>query len=95
MNSSSRKLTSLVFAGIWVRYEVTRRKPAQKTFQHSRVGPVTLTSPSLHLDSAPGRRIGVCTAEPGGPDHGSLLPLDNTAPATDTGGPGRSGTIGP
>ncbi|MFG3250300.1 helix-turn-helix transcriptional regulator [Streptomyces sp. NPDC048187] len=87
-------LTSLVgelllkspdFARLWERYEVTGRKPARKTFRHPRVGTVTLTSQSMHLEATPGQRIGVYTAEPGTPDHDAMLLLDMTAPATSPG----------
>lgn len=73
-------LKSPDFAGLWERYEVTGRKPAQKTFHHPRVGDVTLTSQSMQLEGTPGQRIGVYTAEPGTPDHDALLLLDLTAP---------------
>ncbi|MFD8078791.1 helix-turn-helix transcriptional regulator [Streptomyces sp. NPDC059718] len=68
------------FARLWERYEVTGRKPAQKTFHHPRVGTVTLTSQSMQLEGTPGQRVGVYTAEPGTPDHDALLLLDMTAP---------------
>ncbi|MFJ4030522.1 helix-turn-helix transcriptional regulator [Streptomyces griseoluteus] len=73
-------LKSPEFAGLWERYEVTRRKPATKTFHHPQVGTVTLTSQVLHVDAIPGQRIGVYTAEPGTPEHDALLLLDLTAP---------------
>ncbi|MER5949854.1 helix-turn-helix transcriptional regulator [Streptomyces sp. NPDC001904] len=73
-------LKSPDFAGLWERYEVTGRKPAQKTFRHPRIGTVTLTSQSLHIEGTPGRRIGVYTAEPGSPEHDALVLLDMTAP---------------
>ncbi|WP_326570218.1 helix-turn-helix transcriptional regulator [Actinacidiphila glaucinigra] len=72
-------LKSPDFARLWERYEVTGRKPAQKTFHHPRVGTVTLTSQSMQLEGTPGQRIGVYTAEPGTPDHDALLLLDMTA----------------
>ncbi|MFD8809263.1 helix-turn-helix transcriptional regulator [Streptomyces sp. NPDC059597] len=82
-------LTSLVgellvkspdFAGLWERYEVTGRKPPHKTFRHPRVGTLTLTTQSLHVEGTPGQRIGVYTAEPGTPEHDALLLLDMSAP---------------
>lgn len=75
-------LKSPDFAGLWERYEVTGRKPAQKIFQHPQVGTVTLTSQSLHVEGTPGQRIGVYTAEPGTPDHDALLLLDMATSAT-------------
>ncbi|MFF8997793.1 helix-turn-helix transcriptional regulator [Streptomyces achromogenes] len=69
------------FARLWERYEVAGRKPAQKTFHHPRVGTVTLTCQTMHLDGTPGQRIGVYTAEPGTPDHDALLLLDTAVPA--------------
>ncbi|MCX5554855.1 helix-turn-helix transcriptional regulator [Streptomyces sp. NBC_00038] len=73
-------LKSPDFAGLWERYEVTGRKPMQKTFHHPHVGTITLTSQSLQVEGTPGQRIGVYTAEPGTPDHDALLLLDMTAP---------------
>ncbi|MEV5528740.1 helix-turn-helix transcriptional regulator [Streptomyces prunicolor] len=72
-------LKSPDFAGLWERYEVTGRKPVQKTFHHPQVGTLTLTSQSLHIEGTPGQRIGAYTAEPGSPDHDALLLLDITA----------------
>jgi hypothetical protein len=74
-------LKSPDFARLWERYEVTGRKPAQKTFHHPRVGTLTLTSQPMYLEGTPGRRIGVYTAEPGTRDHDALFLLDMTAPA--------------
>jgi hypothetical protein len=75
-------LKSPDFAGLWERYEVTGRKPAQKSFQHPQVGKVTLASQSLHVEGTPGQRIGVYTAEPGTPEHDALLLLDMATSAT-------------
>ncbi|MEU7561297.1 helix-turn-helix transcriptional regulator [Streptomyces eurythermus] len=74
-------LKSADFARLWERYEVTGRKPAQKTFHHPRVGTVTLTCQPMHLEGSPGQRVCVYTAEPGTPDHDALLLLDTTVPA--------------
>lgn len=82
-------LKSPDFARLWERYEVTGRKPAQKTFHHPRVGTVTLTSQSMQLEGTPGQRIGVYTAEPGTADHDALLLLDMTAPQP-TQGPAKT-----
>ncbi|MGW1990225.1 helix-turn-helix transcriptional regulator [Embleya sp. NPDC001921] len=68
------------FAGLWERYEVTGRKPAQKTFHHPHVGTITLTAQSLHLEGTPGQRLGVYLAAPDTPDHDALRLLDMTAP---------------
>lgn len=73
-------LKSPDFARLWERYEVTGRKPAQKTFHHPRVGTLTLTSQSMHLEGTPGQRIGVYTAEPHTPDNDAMTLLDMTAP---------------
>lgn len=57
-------LKSRDFARLWERYEVTGRKPMHKTFQHPRVGTLTLTSQSMQLEGTPGQRLGVYTADP-------------------------------
>ncbi|MFD9360103.1 helix-turn-helix transcriptional regulator [Streptomyces sp. NPDC060031] len=80
LHPAARKL--FPFAGLWERYEVTGRKPMQKTFAHPRVGTVTLTSQSMQLEGTPNQRIGVYTAEPGTSDHDALLLLDMTAVQT-------------
>ncbi|WP_129839994.1 helix-turn-helix transcriptional regulator [Streptomyces sp. RFCAC02] len=79
-------LKSPDFAGLWERYEVTGRKSARKTFRHPRVGTVTLTCETLHVEGVPGQRIGVYTADPGTPDHDAMLLLDMTAPQAAPGG---------
>lgn len=84
-------LKSPDFARLWERYEVTGRKPVQKTFHHPRVGTLTLTSQSMNLEGTPGQRIGVYTAEPGTPGHDALLLLDMTSPQV-TQRPPRSDT---
>ncbi|MEU8137202.1 helix-turn-helix transcriptional regulator [Streptodolium elevatio] len=73
-------LKSPDFAKLWERYEVTGRKPADKTFHHPHVGTITLTAQSMELEGTPGQRLGVYVAHPGTPDHDALLLLDMTAP---------------
>jgi transcriptional regulator with XRE-family HTH domain len=73
-------LKSPEFTKLWERYDVVGRKKAQKTFHHPEVGTLTLSGQSMHLDDTPGQRLGVYTAEPGGPDHDAMLLLDLTVP---------------
>jgi hypothetical protein len=73
-------LKSPDFAKLWERYDVTGRKSADKTFHHPHVGTITLTAQSMHLEGTPGQRLGVYVAEPGTPDHDTMLLLDLTAP---------------
>lgn len=68
------------FAKLWDRYDVTGRKITTKTFQHPRVGKITLAFQGMALEGTPGHRLGVYTAEPGTPDHDAMLLLDMTAP---------------
>jgi transcriptional regulator with XRE-family HTH domain len=72
-------LKSPDFAKLWERYDVTGRKPAQKTFHHPHVGTITLSAQSMNLEDTAGQRLGVYVAEPGTPDHDALLLLDLTA----------------
>ncbi|RPK37357.1 hypothetical protein EES40_27695 [Streptomyces sp. ADI93-02] len=72
-------LKSPDFAGLWERYDVTGRKAATKTFQHPEVGRITLALQGLALEGTPGQRRGVCTAQPGTPDHDAMLLLDLAA----------------
>ncbi len=73
-------LKSPDFAKLWERYDVVGRKRLQKTFHHPEVGVLTLTGQSMQLESTPGQRLGVYTADPGTPDHDAMLLLDLTAP---------------
>jgi transcriptional regulator with XRE-family HTH domain len=73
-------LKSPDFAKLWERYDVIGRKRLQKTFHHPEVGVLTLTGQSMQLESTPGQRLGVYTADPGTPDHDAMLLLDLTAP---------------
>lgn len=72
-------LKSPDFAGLWERYDVTGRKAATKTFQHPEVGRITLALQGLAQEGTPGQRRGVCTAQPGTPDHAAMLLLDLAA----------------
>lgn len=72
-------LKSPDFAGLRERYDVTGRKAATKTFQHPEAGRITLAFQGLAQEGTPGRRRGVCTAQPGTPDHDAMLLLDLAA----------------
>ncbi|MFB7498698.1 helix-turn-helix transcriptional regulator [Streptomyces sp. NPDC056161] len=76
-------LKSPAFAGLWERYEVTGRKNLTKTFQHPRVGTITLNFQGMALEGTPGQRMGVYIAQPGTPDHDAMLLLDMTATHTE------------
>jgi hypothetical protein len=74
-------LKSPEFAKLWERYDVTRPASTQKkTFHHPQVGTITLSFQGMQLESTPGQRLGVYTAEPGTPDHDAMVLLDMTAP---------------
>jgi transcriptional regulator with XRE-family HTH domain len=77
-------LKSPDFAGLWERYEVTGRRNTTKTFQHPKVGTITLAFQGMALEGTPGHRLGVYTADPGTPDHDAILLLDMTAPLATT-----------
>ena len=72
-------LKSPDFAKLWDRYDVTGRKTNGKTFQHPHVGTLTLGFQGMALEGTPGHRMGIYTAEPGTPDHDTMLLLDMTA----------------
>lgn len=89
MDPDAPDLTNLVgelllkspdFAKLWERYDVVGRKKIQKTFHHPQVGILTLNGQGMHLEGTPGQRLGVYTAEPGSPDHDTMLLLDMTGP---------------
>jgi transcriptional regulator with XRE-family HTH domain len=74
-------LKSPEFAKLWERYDVTRRSAApMKTFHHPEVGTITLSFQGMQLESTPGQRLGVYTAEPGTPDYDAMVLLDITTP---------------
>ncbi|MFE3901758.1 helix-turn-helix transcriptional regulator [Streptomyces sp. NPDC059153] len=79
-------LKSPAFAGLWERYEVTGRKNTTKTFQHPRVGKITLDFQGMALEGTPGQRMGIYTADPATSDHDAMLLLDMTAPTPNPAG---------
>ncbi|MBO2446064.1 helix-turn-helix transcriptional regulator [Actinomadura barringtoniae] len=71
------------FAALWKRHEVRARRGEVKTFNHPRVGALTLEFEVLHL-GADGQRISVYQAEPGTPDHDAMVLLSlSTNPSAD------------
>ncbi|MFJ9864209.1 hypothetical protein [Streptomyces sp. NPDC101165] len=46
----------------------------------TQVGTIRLTGQATSLDGTPGQRLGVCTAEPGTPDHDAMILLDMITP---------------
>ncbi len=69
------------FVKLWERYDVTGRTAARtKTFHHPHVGTLTLSFQGMALETTPGQRLGVYTAEPGTPDYDAMVLLDMTAP---------------
>ena len=52
----------------------------RRTFHHPEVGTITLSFQGMQLESTPGQRLGVYTAEPGTPDYDAMVLLDLTAP---------------
>lgn len=87
-------LKSPDFAGLRERYDVTGRKAATKTFQHPEAGRITLAFQGLAQEGTPGRRRGVCTAQPGTPDHDAMLLLDlAAAPGRPVSRRGRDGPV--
>jgi transcriptional regulator with XRE-family HTH domain len=86
------------FARLWERYEVRGRRYGQKTINHPRVGSVTLGFQCMQLEGTPGQRLYVHFAEPGSPEHDTMVLLD-LLPAKDevsspaeSAGNGRLGT---
>jgi transcriptional regulator with XRE-family HTH domain len=64
---------SAEFTALWGRHDVRRRRSAHNTFDHPRVGPLSLTFDVLRIED--GQRIGVYQAEPGSPDEAALARL--------------------
>jgi transcriptional regulator with XRE-family HTH domain len=61
------------FARLWAHYDVRVKRGARRTFQHPKVGRVTLTSEVL--STVDGLRVAVFQAAPGSADHDALTLL--------------------
>ncbi|MEU8135335.1 helix-turn-helix domain-containing protein [Streptodolium elevatio] len=72
-------LKSPDFARLWERYEVFERGGGSKTFDHPKVGVMTLDFEVMQLGRTGGVRMVVYSAEPGGPDEAAMLRLDSAA----------------
>jgi len=62
------------FAALWKRHDVQARRGEVKTFNHPRVGTLTLDFEVLRLGDD-GQRMSVYQAEPGTPDHDAMVLL--------------------
>ncbi|MET9495460.1 helix-turn-helix transcriptional regulator [Streptomyces sp. NPDC006552] len=74
-------LKSPEFARMWDRYEVCERSGGTKTFDHPKVGGMTLTYEVMQLARSGGQRLVVYQAPAGSPDEEALLRLDPAARA--------------
>ncbi|GGV65425.1 transcriptional regulator [Streptomyces longisporoflavus] len=86
----SPQLTALVgelllkspdFARLWERYDVKERGGGTKSFDHPKVGPMTLTYEVMRLARTDGQRLVAYQAEPGSADEEAMLRLDPAARA--------------
>ncbi|MFC8131297.1 helix-turn-helix transcriptional regulator [Streptomyces sp. NPDC057302] len=75
-------LKSPDFARLWERYEVRERGGGTKSFDHPKVGPMTLTYEVMKLARTDGQRLVAYQAEPGSPDEEAMLRLDPSSRAT-------------
>ena len=71
-------LKSPEFARLWERYDVCERGGGRKSFQHPKVGPMTLTYEVMRLARTGGQRMVVYQAAPGTPDEEAMLRLEFT-----------------
>lgn len=67
------------FARLWERYEVFERGGGSKTYDHPKVGLMTLDFEVMQLARTGGLRMLVYSAEPGSPDEAAMLRLDPAA----------------
>ncbi|GAA3087860.1 helix-turn-helix transcriptional regulator [Streptomyces rectiviolaceus] len=74
-------LKSPDFARLWERYEVKERGGGTKSFDHPKVGAMTLTYEVMKLARTDGQRLVVYQAEPGSADEEAMLRLDPAARA--------------
>lgn len=70
-------LKSPEFAEIWERYDVCERSGGTKTFEHPRVGRMTLTYEVMRLARTGGQRMIVYQAEADTIDEKAMLALDD------------------
>ncbi|MEV0257637.1 helix-turn-helix transcriptional regulator [Streptomyces sp. NPDC050732] len=86
-DTDSPQLTNLVgelllkspdFARIWERYDVSERGGGTKSFEHPKVGPMTLTYEVMALARSGGQRMVVYQAPRGTPDETAMLRLTRT-----------------
>ncbi|QKV90807.1 helix-turn-helix domain-containing protein [Streptomyces sp. NA02950] len=72
-------LKSPEFAELWNRYEVRERGGGMKTFEHPKVGGMTLSFEVMTLARSGGQRMVVYQAPAGSPDEEAMLRLDPAA----------------
>ncbi|MFD9906381.1 helix-turn-helix domain-containing protein [Streptomyces sp. NPDC059063] len=72
-------LKSPDFARLWDRYEVCERSGGTKTYDHPKVGLMTLTYEVMKLARTGGQRLITYQAEPGSADERAMLGLDDAA----------------
>ncbi|MEV1020267.1 helix-turn-helix transcriptional regulator [Streptomyces sp. NPDC050264] len=69
-------LKSPEFARLWDRYDVQERGGGTKTFDHPKVGGMTLTYEVMQLARTGGQRLVAYQAPAGSPDEAAMLELD-------------------
>ncbi|MEH0580245.1 helix-turn-helix transcriptional regulator [Streptomyces sp. B21-108] len=72
-------LKSPEFARLWERYDIRGHANGRKTYNHPEVGTLTLAYQSMQLEGTPGHRLVTYYAEPGTPEHDTLVLLDMAA----------------
>ncbi|WP_338697522.1 helix-turn-helix transcriptional regulator [Streptomyces sp. Q6] len=74
------------FGPMWERYEVQERGGGTKTFDHPKVGAMTLTYEVMQLARTGGQRLVTYQAPAGSPDEAAMLKLDPAHSAPSGGG---------